>query len=346
VTQVNQKNGFVLALDAGFTQIGNPLPFNVSWKDVLAQNANVADISGVGTLYTYDASHVAFNKDEAILKAWEGGFVHSDVPVKLTIPVTVKQARISGDDRNEIKTRSIDQPEWFVPITITQGNTYNNAIGPGMHPDAEPGYDRFDDFTLPRFVNYLEMNSYHPAYHTPKFSRDIVPTDTHYNWSFEVESNVDDHAAEMTWDNHSLGDNGARLLLYDLAANVIVDMKKESSYRFEIRQKHAFKIFFGADEKSLSPDISGLGRAFPNPFSQSSTIPFITSQEHPDVLIAMYDMMGRKVREVVNGRFEPGYHEAVWDGSDAQGSRAAEGVYIYRLTSESMPAQMGRIVLK
>jgi flagellar hook assembly protein FlgD len=68
--------------------------------------------------------------------------------------------------------------------------------------------------------------------------------------------------------------------------------------------------------------------------------------EHPDVQIAMYDMMGRKVRDVVNGRFEPGYHEAIWDGSDEQGGRASEGIYIYRLTSANMPAQMGRVVLK
>ena len=346
VTQVNQRNGFVLSLDAGFTQIGNPLPFNVSWSDVLAQNATVAGISGVGSLYTYDAPRVAFNKNAAILKAWEGGFVHSDAAIQLTIPVTIKQARIGGGDRNEIKTSAIDQPEWFVPITITQGITYNTAIGPGMHPDAEPGYDRFDDFTMPRFVSYLEMNSYHPDYHTPKFSRDIVPTGTHYNWSYEVESNFDEQTAEMTWDNHSLGDNAAQLLLYDIAANMIVDMKKENSYRFGIHEKHSFKIFFGADEKSLSPDINGLGRAFPNPFNQSVTIPFISSAVGPDVVIAMYDMMGRKIRELANGRFEPGYHEAVWDGSDDQGGRVSEGVYIYRLSSSSAPAQMGRVVLK
>ncbi len=60
----------------------------------------------------------------------------------------------------------------------------------------------------------------------------------------------------------------------------------------------------------------------------------------------MYDMMGRKIRELANGRFEPGYHEAVWDGSDDQGGRVSEGVYIYRLSSSSAPAQMGRVVLK
>ncbi len=303
-------------------------------------------ISGVGSLYTYDPQHITFNKDAAILNAWGGGFVHSNTPIQLTMPVTIKQGRIGAAESNDIKTRSIDQSQWFVPIKIGQGTTYNNYSGPGMHLDARQGYDRFDDFTPPRFVNYLEMNSYHSDYHTQKFSRDIVPTDTHYNWDFDVESNFDDHEALMTWDNQSLGDNAAQLLLYDVAANMIVDMKKVGSYRFEIREKHPFKIFFGVDEKSLSPDINCLGRAYPNPFTQSATIPFITSVDRPDVQIAMYDMMGRKIREMVNGRFEPGYHEGVWDGADDHGGRVAQGMYIYWLTSTNMPAQMGRVVLK
>jgi hypothetical protein len=346
VTEANQEAGFVLSLDAGFTQIGNPYPFSISWRDVLLQNADVPDIEGVGTLYTYDPAHVAFTKDAPLLVAWSGGFVHSDKAINIILPVTPKQGTLGGREENDIKTRSIDQPEWFVPITIHQGITTNSYSGPGMHPDAQPGYDRYDDFTVPRFVNFLEMNSYHQDYHTPKFSRDIVPTADHYNWNFEVESNFEDHDGVMTWNNQLLGENAAQLLLYDAQANVIIDMKKESSYRLEMGGKHLFKIFFGADANSLSPDISALGQAYPNPFVESAAIPFITSADQPDVNIELYDMMGRKVRQIVNDRFAAGYHEGIWDGADDQGGRAAQGIYIYRFVGANRPAQMGRIVLK
>jgi len=346
VIQANQAQGFIMSLDAGFTQIGNPYPFSISWNDILAQNSNVTGILDVGALYTFDAAQVAFIKNADILDAWGGGFVHSNAAIQLTIPVTVNQGTVSGRTTNSTMTSSIDQPQWFVPIAISEGNTSNNYSGPGMNPAAQIGYDRFDDFTLPRFISYLEMNSYHPDYLTPKFSRDIVPTATHYNWDFEVESNIDDHNVVMTWNNQALGDNAAQLLLYDAGANMIMDMKKVSSYRFEINEKHLFRIFFGVDENSLSPDVTALGRAYPNPFAQRTAIPFITGANQPDVQIEVYDMMGRKIREIENGEFESGYHEGSWDGTDDRGGRAAPGVYIYRLTSSTMAAQMGRVVLE
>jgi hypothetical protein len=204
VTQANQGQEFILSLDAGFTQIGNPYPFPISWNDVLSKNANVPGIANVGSLYTYDAVHASFIKDSSQLQAWSGGFVHSNSAIQLAIPV-ITAGSTSGRKRNEKLNSSIDASQWYVPININQGLSSNTYSGIGMSPESKIGYDRFDDFTPPRFVNYLELNSPHPDYLTPKFCKDMVTTAKQYNWSFEVESNLGRAISRFKLGQQSIG---------------------------------------------------------------------------------------------------------------------------------------------
>ncbi len=339
----SQTNDFKLSLDQGWTQIGNPFPFPISWIDVLAKNGNP---SGVGKLFTYDAASVSF-KESGGLKAWEGGFVKSDNSTTINIPVTVKQSASGrGSGYKEIESRDLSSDEWFLPLTLQSGKAYNEMGGIGMHPDARQSNDRYDEQSLPRFVRYLELNSYHQEHFLPRFTRDVVPSAINHNWEFTVESNFDEKEATIKWDNKSFDNNDAQLLLYDVDVNILVDMKLNSEYHFEINEKHRLKFFYSIDGKSLLPDITGIGRPYPNPSSAGITIPFVAGANSPELQIAVYDLMGKQVKLVAAGRFEPGVHEVIWDGNDAQSVRVAQGVYIYRLTSANTPAQQGRVILK
>ncbi len=69
----------------------------------------------------------------------------------------------------------------------------------------------------------------------------------------------------------------------------------------------------------------------PNPFNPSTTLRFGL----PDagyVTLAVYDVNGRQVRNLVGRTFLSGHHEAVWDGCDNNGRAVASGVYLVRLT--------------
>ena len=46
------------------------------------------------------------------------------------------------------------------------------------------------------------------------------------------------------------------------------------------------------------------------------------------VELAIYDVLGQKVRSLVDGEQVAGYHTAVWNGRNVQ---TAAGVYFYRL---------------
>ena len=77
-----------------------------------------------------------------------------------------------------------------------------------------------------------------------------------------------------------------------------------------------------------------LAPSYPNPFNPSTIIPFTVpelSSGHPQVDIAMYDLLGQKVRTLVSKAFGPGTYSTTWDGRDDAGHTLATGVYLCRM---------------
>jgi hypothetical protein len=71
----------------------------------------------------------------------------------------------------------------------------------------------------------------------------------------------------------------------------------------------------------------------PNPFASAATLRFGLPEERP-VTLAVFGIDGRRVRTLLDGaRMPAGFHEAVWDGVDDTGRRAAAGVYTLRLVA-------------
>ncbi len=67
----------------------------------------------------------------------------------------------------------------------------------------------------------------------------------------------------------------------------------------------------------------------PNPFNPSTSLRFNMSQ--PGVVrLSVFDLQGRKVRDVVNEWREAGSHSVPWNGKDGQGVSVASGAYIVR----------------
>ena len=79
-----------------------------------------------------------------------------------------------------------------------------------------------------------------------------------------------------------------------------------------------------ADAESAEPEKLTVEN-YPNPFNPVTTITF-DLPEDAHVELAVYDVTGRRVATVVDGRHTSGTHQAGWDGSDA-----ASGTYLYRL---------------
>lgn len=101
----------------------------------------------------------------------------------------------------------------------------------------------------------------------------------------------------------------------------------------------------GTDDDSQLPVTYSLGQNYPNPFNPTTTIQFsIGRRGH--VSVTVYNIVGQVVRVLIDGEYEAGTHEIVWDGRDRDGRASASGIYLYRLESEELTKTKKMILLK
>ena len=74
-----------------------------------------------------------------------------------------------------------------------------------------------------------------------------------------------------------------------------------------------------------------LGDSYPNPFNPAVVIPLDLAKDAAGVSLTVYDVLGRRVRQVWQGPLGAGRHRFTWDGRDAAGKAVAAGVYIYQV---------------
>ncbi|UCE01746.1 MAG: T9SS type A sorting domain-containing protein [Candidatus Latescibacterota bacterium] len=76
-----------------------------------------------------------------------------------------------------------------------------------------------------------------------------------------------------------------------------------------------------------------LAPAQPNPFRESTEIRFsLRATGH--VSLAVYDVLGRRIRTLVDGHVRSGVHDERWDGRTDSGVRVSPGVYFLQLSNE------------
>ncbi|MFA7287510.1 MAG: T9SS type A sorting domain-containing protein [Melioribacteraceae bacterium] len=84
---------------------------------------------------------------------------------------------------------------------------------------------------------------------------------------------------------------------------------------------------------------------YPNPFNPVTTIRYdlpVTSR----VNITVYDILGRKIIELINSEMEAGKQQVVWNGKNSYGSEVASGIYLYRLTTSKFSNVKKMILIK
>ena len=96
----------------------------------------------------------------------------------------------------------------------------------------------------------------------------------------------------------------------------------------------------GGSSKNLIPKEYNLYQNYPNPFNPTTKIKYdlpIAS----DVKLNIYDLLGRKVKEIVNTKQQAGRYEVQFDASNL-----ASGVYIYQLVVNQFVSSKKMILLK
>ncbi len=83
----------------------------------------------------------------------------------------------------------------------------------------------------------------------------------------------------------------------------------------------------GIVDGDILPEAFELHANYPNPFNARTMINY--SLDEPGmVTISVYDILGRKIENVMSGYQEAGYHSLTWDAGSM-----SSGIYFYHITS-------------
>jgi|GEM_PF-3126704 len=94
------------------------------------------------------------------------------------------------------------------------------------------------------------------------------------------------------------------------------------------------------DIKPAKPEKYSLLQNYPNPFNPTTTIEYELPNEGI-LTINIYDILGREIAALFNGRAEAGQHKVTWDASGF-----ASGIYICRITSAGTSKNIRMVLLK
>ncbi len=100
-----------------------------------------------------------------------------------------------------------------------------------------------------------------------------------------------------------------------------------------------------ADLENAMPSEYTIHQNYPNPFNPSTTLRYALP-EQSDVKIAVYDMIGRKVRTLVNDSQDAGYKSVIWDATNDYGERVGAGIYLYQIQAGAFVQTRKMVLLK
>ncbi len=84
--------------------------------------------------------------------------------------------------------------------------------------------------------------------------------------------------------------------------------------------------------EELLPQQFQLAQNYPNPFNPTTTIKYYVASKGI-VNLSVYNILGQRVKTLVNGQMDIGWQEAQWNGRDESGNSVASGIYFYKMSA-------------
>jgi hypothetical protein len=208
----------------------------------------------------------------------------------------------------------------------------------GLVPDARVGYDSYD---------YPDPPGIDPTIHLSimqgptSYMRNFKPTAGEgESWDVQLRSDVPVSLVTVALVGSGQMPDGFQMYILDRDDMNVIEPQDN---RFTIRldgssSVRSFKVILGTAEYAegnsegipLVPIAYALEQNYPNPFNPTTTIRYQLSKRS-EVKLEIFDLLGRKVRTLVNGEQVTGAYSVLWKSDNDAGKTVASGVYVYRL---------------
>ncbi len=101
----------------------------------------------------------------------------------------------------------------------------------------------------------------------------------------------------------------------------------------------------GPSVANTIPREFSLRQNYPNPFNPNTRIELALPQAC-QVTLEIFNVLGQKVRTLVNGQMSAGNHSVEWNSTDDRGRQVSSGIYLYRLTAGDYLETRKMVLLK
>lgn len=155
------------------------------------------------------------------------------------------------------------------------------------------------------------------------------------------EFTISDGSGEVRVDDRSTGSNEFRGNLDSSfvrgdSIRVITGVLDYTFSNYKINPRNKTDVIRGpktaVKNESSVPFVYRLEQNYPNPFNPETTIRYqLAKAGRVDLVI--YNMLGQRVRTLLNGAQTAGHHVQIWDGKNERGLAVPTGIYFYRLQS-------------
>ena len=191
-----------------------------------------------------------------------------------------------------------------------------------------------------------------PTLSTPFNEQVNVGTMTEFAWneiessaSYHLQVSADEGFSSTVFDSSKLGSTSFTLS-EPLSENTTYFWRMKSISDNELRNSEwSDTLTFTTGvrtsiEDELMPQEYTLSQNYPNPFNPSTQIQYALP-EATEVTLEVFNSVGQKVMELVNGQQSAGYHTATFDASGL-----SSGVYLYKLTTPSFTETKKMLLIK
>ncbi|WP_170245693.1 Ig-like domain-containing protein [Fodinibius salinus] len=314
---------YSISLQPGWNIISNPFRRTDNWDEIMAFNQDSL------TLFGYDGSFYESKKMESFSAYYV--FNDEDKDINIEIPYTSISKRRQPKSSKET-TKLVSRPK-EVTLDIDMESQKRPAK---VHIIYHSNKKKSKTFT-----------QYHPPLKLSNFGAVIIDKDkTKRKRTLHTKGDVlDRDRKHYTIEVKAKKQEKVRWtpkipdLKNDMSV-LIADPKKGRSKILEHNESYSlmtakgrkqFEIYVGTTtelqqvQNNLGPQEITLTQNYPNPFNPTTTIKFGINKRS-DVSLEIYNILGRKVRTLVNKPLKAGWHRIQFDGT-----RLASGTYFYRL---------------
>ena len=127
--------------------------------------------------------------------------------------------------------------------------------------------------------------------------------------------------------------------------NMPMDTWTNSENKSDQQESDPFTSLVSIDEPVAKLNSYELLQNYPNPFNPVTRITYNLAQTGK-VDLAIYNVLGQKVRTLFSGTASAGLHVNTWDGLDDAGKKVASGLYFYKLEAENYSAVKKMVLMK